>query len=213
VSILTTLCEGFYTIPVGDKSYLVKSLIDKDVQADYARWHMMVVTQELADSRAMYTEEEFKAERDLVRKNHRNGQYDFKSKLGAERLATESGMMFIVGRLVQDLDPSKVKEFLVEAGSPMVDLINAIIKDSFPEMLKISAKKRQRQKKRSGTSRDGRSRNSRRRSRDWRGNRVPRTLRRRHQVRPEVRAIPKRRTCRAFWPATLGNREAHRPPS
>jgi hypothetical protein len=142
VSILTTLCEGFYTIPVGDKSYLVKSLIDKDVQADYARWHMMVVTQELADSRAMYTEEEFNEERALVRKNHRNGQYDFKSKLGAERLATESGMMFIVGRLVQDLDPSKVKEFLVEAGSPMVDLINAIIKDSFPEMLKISAKKK-----------------------------------------------------------------------
>ena len=143
MSVLTTLADGHYTLQLGGRAYRVRSIIDRQLQADFARWHYERVVAELMACRGMYTDAEFAIERDKVRANFSRGLYDFKSVRGADLLATVPGIEFMCSKLIEGVGQLDVFELLAQDTDGQVsELFNAIIRDSFPEAIKLAAKKK-----------------------------------------------------------------------
>jgi len=144
MSTTATLVDGYYTlvIGVGDKrkEHRVKSIVDQQLQADFARWNFERACVELAAARSMYTEAEFNVEREKLRGQFRDGLFDFKSKAGAKAITTLPGLEFICTQLFLDVTPGGVLAVLIEGKEAARDLVLRIISDSFPE-LKLKAEK------------------------------------------------------------------------
>ncbi|QJW98691.1 hypothetical protein [Frigoriglobus tundricola] len=141
MSVLTTLVGGHYALTAGDKTYRVKSLIDQQMQADFARWHFERAVGELLAARALYSDAEFAAEREKLRADHRAGRYDFKSARGAELLGTPPGVAFILAQLVEGLDPAAAPELVAQCQEDVTVLLQQIVSDSFPEAIGLAKKK------------------------------------------------------------------------
>lgn len=141
MSAITTLVEGEYTLTTKTRTYKVRSIIDKQLQADFARWCFDRAVTDLAAARALYTEEEYDKERVKLREAHRRGEFNFKSKHGAEVVATIDGLTFIASKLIVDVDEAEVVGVMVETAEHFKELLKQIILDSFPELRHIKKAK------------------------------------------------------------------------
>lgn len=150
MSVLTTLVSGFYTHKVGSTTYRVKSIIDVQLQADFARWQYDRAVTDLAAARPLYTDIEFTVERDKLRKAYRDGDYDFKSKRGSEVVKTLPGIAFLCSRLISDVDENTVLDVILADVTSMTELLTQIITDSFPELRHTKKNLRSMKKRKNG---------------------------------------------------------------
>lgn len=158
MSALNTLVDGYYTLKVDGKSYRMRSIVDTQLQADFARWNFERAVDDLAAAKKLYTEKEFDAERTKLREEFRKGLFGFKSKRGVESMTSLPGLVFICARLIEGVDESSVTQVLIDGIDQAKELLKEIITDSFPE-LKSTLKKTLMTKelRRSGKSRPKRS--------------------------------------------------------
>ena len=141
MSALNTLVDGYYTLTVGTVKYPMRSIIDLQLQADFARWNFERAVDDLAYARKLYTEAEFEAERQKLREDFRKGLFGFKSKRGAEAMTSLPGLTFICARLIEGVDEITVMQVLVDGVEQAKELLKEIITDSFPELRSMSKKK------------------------------------------------------------------------
>jgi hypothetical protein len=138
MSVLTTLIDGHYALKdSAGKEYRVAAIITEHMEAEFARWNYQRAVQGLLDSRDLYTDEEFRAERERLVKARNDGHFDLISKGGSEALATKPGVQFLLSLLIPDCQGSQVLTVL--AGLPegeLKELINTILRDSFPGMMR-----------------------------------------------------------------------------
>lgn len=134
MSALNTLIDGYYTLKAGDKKHRVRSIIDGQLQADFARWNFEQAAEELSAARKLYTEAEFEAERAKLRDEFRKGLFSFKSKRGVEALTSLPGLTFVCSRLIEDVDEFTVLSVLVKGADEAKELLKQILTDSFPEL-------------------------------------------------------------------------------
>lgn len=139
MSVLNTLVDGYYTLTVDkgtedEKQYRVKSLIDLQIETDFAKWHFERAIDDLAAARKLYTDAEYDIERNKIRTGFRQGLYDFKSKAGAELLNTMPAIAFICSKLIVGVEESKVLDLLAKAGEDAADILRTVLYDSFPDL-------------------------------------------------------------------------------
>lgn len=159
MSALATLIDGYYTLTVGDKRYRMRSIIDVQLQADFARWNFEQAIDDLMVARKMYSEQEFEAERKKLREEFRKGMFGIKSKRGVDAITSLPGLTFVCSRLIEGVDELTVGAVLIGGVEQVKELLKQVITDSFPELksaqkkptvqAKPTSKKRSRSRKRS----------------------------------------------------------------
>ncbi len=134
MSALHTLVDGYYTLSVPSGTYKVRSIIDNQLQADFARWNFERAVDDLVAARKLYSETEYDAERVKLREDFRKGLFGFKSQRGVDAMTALPGLTYICAQLIQGVDESTVTTVLLEGVEQAKELLKQIITDSFPEL-------------------------------------------------------------------------------
>jgi hypothetical protein len=125
------MVDGFYVVSAGGKPYRIRALLDQQVQTDFGRWLFQRAVSDLNDAKELYTEEEFKAERENLRKRSAKGAFHFASEAGQEALGTPAGVAFIIGALLTEAPENGILAFLLECPEVGTDILPQILSDSF----------------------------------------------------------------------------------